>query len=316
MDERVRYQETDVRRTGAVRMDAYSADIEALRSASRRALPPFSKTSRSCVEMLASRKKRGVFMGLKRGIIERPRLATGLAGGALAAVLLFVPISYERTVGHDVAFTLSGIRPGARAVSEIANEMKDAVGAERVEVRLMGGASGIEHTLTARVPDGSHGRVERLAASYAGALAKRGTDAAFSVSPVRARARSNVYLAAAHSIINIRVGDRSAEEIADDIRRQLESAGVTGADVDVSRDEDRARICVRVGADGNNELPEIRCETDGDGEEKTVKLEIRRTPETTDADVIADIERQLAEQGLSGTVTLDGAGCPKIELNE
>ncbi|MFH1679087.1 MAG: hypothetical protein ABIH26_00405 [Candidatus Eisenbacteria bacterium] len=319
MDERVGNHREDTRRTGPVRKEAYSVDLEALRSASRRGLPAFSETSRSLIESIENRRKRGAWMGLMRGIIERPRLATVLVGGALAAVMLFVPISYERTVGHEVAFTLSGMSPGAEAVSEIAKEMKSAIGADRVGVRMAvaaGGTSGAEHTLTARVPDGSHGRVERLAASYAAVLAKRGAGATFSVSPVRDLVRSNVYLAAANSIINIRVGDRSADEIADDIRWQLESAGVVGAEVDVSTDEGCARICVRASAEGNPELPEIQCETEGEADQKCLRLELRRTPEMTDADLIADIERQLAEQGLSGTVTLDGDGCPKVELDE
>lgn len=211
MDERVRYEGTDVGRK-----EAYSVDIEALRAASRRDLPSFSETSTSWIEWIANRKKRGVVMKLTRGIIDRPRLATGLAGCAIAAVLLFVPISYEKTVGHDVAFTLSGMTPGAEAVAEIAKEMKESIGAE----------------------------------------------------------------------------------------------------VDVSREDGRARICVRASAEGNPGIPEIRCETESGTDPTCVRIEVRRTPGMTDADVIADIERQLAEQGLSGTVTLDGAGCPKVELDK
>jgi len=322
MDERRGSEGKDPRRTGPVRVETCSADFEALRAASRRRLPTFAETARSFAETMRKREERGVVMKVLYGWRARPRLATFAVGTLVADAFLVVPISFDRTVGHEVSFTLAGFEAGSGTVTEIAKEMGGVLGAEKLEVRLAAsadaGVSGAapEHRLVARIAERSGKKAEAAASAYAAALATRGIAADFAVAPVRERVRSNVYLAAANSIINLRTAGRSAEEIASDLRSQLESAGVTGAEIDVTSDEDCAKVCVRVPGENCESLPEIQCEIGDAPDGRAVKIKMCRTPGMTDADVIADIERQLAEQGLSGTVTLDGTGCPKIELDE
>jgi hypothetical protein len=300
---------------GPVRDDECAADLEALHAVSRRGLPTMVETSKEYATRLERREERGAVMGFLRGMAGRPRLATALAGGAFALVFLFVPISYQRTVGHDVVFTLSGT---GQDVPEMAKEMKAALHAEDLQVRVAVSGTETVQRCSARVPMRSKGEVERLAGSYAAKLAASGVGAAFTVTPVVEKHTGNVYLAAANAVIHIRVGDRSAEEIADDIRSQLADAGVAGAEVDVTREENCARICVRAPEGSSQDFPEVQCEEMDNPPEgaQCFKLELKRTPGMTDADLIAEVERQLREQGLSGTVTMDGNGCPKVEFDK
>lgn len=322
MDERRASEGRDPRRTGPVRADDCSVDFEALRAASRRGLPTFAETARAFADTMRKRQERGVVMRFLYGWHARPRLGALAVGTLVAAAFLVVPISFDRTVGHEVSFTLAGFEAGSSTVTEIAKEMGGVLGAERMEVRLAAPAdasvSGAvpEHRLVARTAERSGKKAEAAASAYAAALAARGIAADYAVAPVRERVRSNVYLAAANSIINLRTAGRSADEIASDLRSQLESAGVTGAEIDVTSDENCSKVCVRVPGGNCESLPEIQCEIGDAPGGQAVKIKMCRTPGMTDADVIADIERQLAEQGLSGTVTLDGTGCPKIELEK
>jgi hypothetical protein len=307
--------------TDPVRDEKYSVDLEALRSTSRRGLPDFAATTTTLLQFLENRKERGVLMRFLRRLAERPRVATALAGCGLCAVLLFVPISYDKTVGHEVILEMPVSVLGEAAVEKIADDLGAVLGSEDVRIRLgTAKRSGISnHSITARVAGGSRDALERETAALAARLAGSGVDAAFAVSPIVERVRGNVYLAAASTIIHIRAEDEyaSADEMADDIRSQLEAAGMTDPDVEVDMSGGCTRICVRAtsGA-GDGELPEIRCEAADGAEKDCLKLEVRRTPGMSDADLIAEIERQLAEQGHSGTVILDENGCPKIEMDD
>ncbi len=305
------------RRADSVRVDACSVDLEALRAASRRGLPSFAETRERFTDAMLKREERGVVMRFLHGWSARPRLATLAVGSLLAAVFLFVPISYDRTVGQEVTFTVHGLDTAGASATGIAEEMKEALGADRIEIRMAGAGNGAaEPVFAARVPVPSRKNVEKSASSFAATLASRGIAADFAVEPILDRHRGNVYLAAANEIINVRCAGRSPDEIASDIRTQLESAGVMGADVDVTSEGGRTRICLLVPGNDCSSLPEIQCDTDPAPDGRQAKIKICRTPGMTDADLIAEIERQLQEQGLSGTVTLDESGCPKIELDE
>lgn len=241
-------------------------------------------------------------------------IAAGTA--ALAALLLFIPFSYERTVGHDVTVAIEGSGVDRESAMRLGDDLGALLETEDVKVRLLAAAAAdLRYALTARVSGRSESETERLAVAYAGGLAGEGYGTEVSISPVREKVTGNVLVAAANSLVSIRIDTegKSADEIADDLRTQLDDAGVYDTEVEVSDDGDCRRILVRA-RDGDGPLPDITCEPEPGADCK--KIMIRHDGEMSEADLIAEVERQLAEQGLSGTVTIDENGYPKIEFDE
>jgi hypothetical protein len=321
MDKRIGNRLGSSRGTGPFHAETYSVDLEALRSTTRRGLPTLAVTTSSLLRSLENRKERSAWMGFPRRLKEHPRAATLFAGCIVGVILLLVPISYDKTVGHEVSLQMPSSTLGEQAIGKIAGDLGDALRSDEVRISLgvanQGGAAG--PSITARVVGASREDLERETAAVAARLAGKGINATFAVSPIIERVRGNVYLAAASSIVRIRAHEEyaSADEMVDDIRSQLEAAGVTDSEVSVDMSGGRTRICVRALSETPaGVLPEIQCETEPGVDEGCLKLQVRRTPGMSDADVIAEIERQLAEQGHSGEVTLDENGCPRIELEE
>ena len=292
----------------------FHADLGALRQESGRDLPSKVETSRVLSRALQREEEGGFWMRLHRNGSEKGRWI-GLAGAAaVAAILLFVPISFDKTVGHEVHAELMAGPAGAEELGWAADQAGTAFESGRIMVRAGQDAS---LNLSVRVQERIRERVVSRVAQFATDLAEHGIAADFTITPVRERITANIYAAAANSLRTIRVDTegRSAEEIAADLRAQLADAGLDDAQINVSMEGNCKRICVRAeGAEGHD-LPNIEC-GDGGAPEGCALLKIERTEEMSDTDVIAEIERQLASQGLSGTVTLDADGCPKIEMSE
>jgi hypothetical protein len=302
------------RETDPFRGETYAADSRAFRSASARNLPTPADTTRALLRALEDREKGGILMRSIRGLRNRPRLATALATAGMAALLLFVPISYQHTTGHEVTLELAAPGLTDEALTRIGQDLEHALGSGPVTVQRAP-APDLPATLIARVDHRSRTGVRRQAAAFAAGLAGRGIETTASVSPLRETVRGNVYLAAASTIVNLRIetAGRSEAEVAEDVRAQLVEAGVPDPEVDVDLQGDCAKICIRAPRESCDELPDIECGT-GDGSARAVKIKVHRTEGMTDADVIADVENQLAAQGLSGTVTLDADGLPRVEI--
>lgn len=241
----------------------------------------------------------------------RPWLATALGTAAVALVLLFVPVSYDRLIGSELTLRLGSAEVAPSALREIASELRTRLGAQqiRVDADAQNGT-----TLTAQIPDASWRRVGRLAIDYARGLAGRGIQASPRVRPRFEQAHGNVY-AAIGSLVEVRVRTegKSDQEIAAEIQGQLSAAGLVDATVDVNRQDGRTEIRVEAqktatgeesDADGAG-CPEFRITLDGQEpgapEIQTEKCEVRvqRTEGMSDQQVIDDVKQQLQEQGVS-----------------
>jgi hypothetical protein len=177
------------------------------------------------------------------------------------------------------------------------------------------------YTFKARVGSPSRASVEAATAALARLLAERGMDAEFGVTVVRQEVSGNVYAMALDKALEIRVDSagKSVEEIAEEIRSRLEDAGLPNPEVTVSEEGTMMKIAVRACGEEMpcEELPEFDINVDGmDMDSPNARrIEVRRTPDMTDADVIAEVQRQLREQGVDAEVTIVD-GRIEIEIND
>jgi hypothetical protein len=238
----------------------------------------------------------------------RPRrLLTGLCAAAAGAALLVMPVSYERTVGHEVKLTVSGQgEAGARA---LARQARAALQAEAVRVSV----AGDQTTLALRVPARSRAEVERRAGVVVREAQARGVQVAVSISPRREQVQGRVYAMALDKVIEVRVDmtGKTQEQIEAEIRAQLQAGGINDPSVAVSRTGDQTRVEIGAEVDGPEGTRHMRIVRQQQGGEQQLELRIgdldtRREPGMTDDQLREKIERQLRERGLEPDVKVTG----------
>jgi hypothetical protein len=299
----------DGARDRAVR--SLARDLDALRAMTSRDLPPLASTLTSTISARGQAPiahPGGILMNALHNAKMRPWLATALGTAAVALVLLFIPVSYDRLIGSELTLRLGSAEVAPGTLREIAADLRTKLGAEKIRVEA--DAAG-DVTLTAEIPDASWRRVSRLAVDYARGLAGRGMQAAPRVRPRFEKVHGNVYAAIGNlAEIRIQTEGKSDQEIAAEIQGQLLAAGLTDATVEVNRQDGRTEIrieakktatgdegttgecCPRISLDGKEP---------GDSGTETQKCEVRvkRTEGMTDQQVIDDVKRQLQEQGVN-----------------
>lgn len=286
-------------------------DLEALRAATARDLPSLDRTLREAsAARRGLRAREDLLVTTFRKMKMRPLLSTALAGGAVAAALLLVPVSYQSTIGHTVTLSLELPARDPEVMRETARALKAAVGADQVRV-IMEGEGAPAARFVAESPVRSAAQVEAAAEACVRALGSRGLRASHQVAPRRERVSGNVYAMAGQRMIEltIRREGRTPAEIEADIVAQLEAAGVSGASVQVSQDGDRTRIEIRKegpGEEGGEEQLQMQVQLEGGDAAGTPlhMIRVEKTPGMTDADVRAEVERQMRELGLEGEVSV------------
>jgi hypothetical protein len=301
------------------RNDDLERDLESLRTVTERGLPTIQHTARTLAARSAGRAQRpieeGFWMRSRRFWSARPGLAIAGAAVLVAIVLGIVPVSYDRTVGHDVTLSLGAPAPEDAALGRIATELERALGTRDVRVRTpLGGGSPI---FAARVAGGWGREVERTAAAFASALTARGIPASAQVEPRRQHVSTNLIARAMDRVIELRIerAGRSPAEIEADIRTQLEAAGVRNPQVQVSQDGDQTRIDIQGETQEPGAEGEVHLKLQATGDEplnpQLHQFQVERKPGMTDADVKAEVERQMREAGMQGEVSVENG---KIEI--
>lgn len=297
-------------------------DLEAFRAMTARDLPDLDDTARALAGPRPRDTREDWFMRSIRFLRARPWITTAAATAALAAVLLLVPMSYERTTGHDVTMALSG-NLDRGSLEKIAGEMKKALGADGVRVTRLGDAGSPKTELAVTTPSRSRSEVEAKAAAFARELGLRGMNAEARVTPRREKVSTTLYAMAVDRVIELRIerAGRTPDQIAADIRAQLEAAGIQNPTVQVSQNGDQTQIQIQAndqGSDGEGPR-EFRVNVKGDGTQpldaQLHRFEVHRTPGMSDAEVKADIARQMREAGVEGTVTVQN-GEVRIEAKK
>jgi hypothetical protein len=255
-------------------------------------------------------------MNMFRRYQARPWPATAVVAVILAAALLFVPVSYQKTVGQDATLTLAAPGMDLGQVKKIASEFKTALHAADLSVTQEAGRGPV---LTARVPSRSTLPVARVAEAFAEGLTSRGIPSTVRVTPRVERVLGNVYAYARDNVINIQVTSdgKTPEQIAQEVQDQLQAAGIENPSVEYKKEGDRTALLITmgkpaaVGGDTTSCCPRLNITVDGrelgdDGTgQKRVEIRVRRTAGMTDEEVVADIQRQLREQGVDADVTME-----------
>lgn len=241
-----------------------------------------------------------------------------VTAGALAAVLLFVPISYDKTTSYDVKLALGGPALGGPAVAgdqvtKIATELQKALHAEGININT----SGDRVELTASVPADRAAGVAGVARAFAAELKARHIEAEATVSAVTSKVQGNVYAMAMSRVINVNVdtNGKSDTQIADEIKAQIQAAGFDATSVEYSTEGNKRTIKILNENNDPNaphndaEAPEINLTLDGQApppDAHKVKLEIQNQPGDTDEVIRQRVVDQLKAQGMDAEVVVSG----------
>ena len=294
--------------------DPIAHDLDALRAVTARDLPSLEATARRIAARADSRE--GFFMSTVEKLAHRPLRATAAIAAAIAIALLFIPMSYERTVGQDVSITIPG---DAGANLAAAGELRPIVDAFRTaagveQIRVMAGET---TTLAARLPDRSRSEAAAMARTFTRELAAKGLTASFEVTPWREKVSGNVYAQAGARWRELRVDTkgRSDAEIEKDVTAQLERMGFTSSQVTFQRSGTQNELKMQAENQGGKEKIETHIVRKGNGPEEAVSVPLpdpARLKGMTDEQIKAEIERELRERGIENPTVIVSGG--KVEV--
>ena len=133
------------------------------------------------------------------------------------------------------------------------------------------------------------------------------------------RISTNVYDFARSRAIELRItsSGRTPAEIEADIRAQLESAGLDNPQVRATKEGDQTQVQIQAGSSSSEGEQKFDIKLIGRDDQpldaSLHRFELERRPGMTDADVKAEIERQMREAGVEGSVTV-GDGKVNVEV--
>ncbi len=294
---------------------AVARDLQAYREATARDLPSPRDTAR-LLRSAASGPRRhttreGFYMKSLISLKAHPWLAATAAVVVVAVILGVVPVTYTVTTGHDVTLQLAAPAPQGDALRKVAAGLRAALHADGVQIALTDDGAGPAVRLEAAVPSRFGAEVGHAAAAYARGLTERGIPAQASVQARTERVSTNVYAFARSRAVELRVtsSGRTPAEIEADIRAQLEAAGLQNAQVQVTREGDQTQVQIQAdGAAGEGEQKfdiKLIGPDDQPLDASLHRFDVERKPGMTDADVKAEIERQMREAGVEGTVIVE-----------
>jgi hypothetical protein len=222
--------------------DGIFSDFRALSQRSKRNLPTIDQTAQNLWKHNVHRSEEGSLMKVLHSLRGHPAMTAVLGIAIVAAVLLAVPISYTKTTGYRATLEISDAT--GIDIEAVAGEFGKAMNTEDVMVKAgMAGAS-----IFADLPVRPAGILEGIASGFARALTERGIPATAGIEPVTERVTGNVYAMAANEIVEIRINSEGMtdEEIEDEIRSELEAAGLEACLVDVETGDGEKRIEVGI----------------------------------------------------------------------
>lgn len=257
-------------------------------------------------------------MSVAQSVRRRPLAAGALGVVALAAALLVVPISYQHTVGYSVQLSAHVPAGQTPALQKIAAELAKAVGATNVSTSA--GGAGQQIAFAADVPMRARAEVNARAQAFAHELTMRGFSSTAVVTPRTERVSGSVYAYAADTVKEIRVNatGMSDEQIASEIKTQLEAQGFSQPNVEVSTTGDKRQVKVTLSktsetSDGQEPAPIVapnitvtddNKKSDSTTEEKRIELKLDHSDVAgkTDDEIKALVEQKLRDQGITNAV--------------
>lgn len=300
-----------------------ASDFQVLRRVTDRDLPSLGDTERLLRDDAARNDPRlieeGIWMKSRRILSTRPWWTGAAVTAVIAAILGIIPVSYERTTGHEVALTLAGPASKAPSLAQIAGEFKRALAAS--EVRVSETLPQRATVLEVLAPSRSRAEVERTVGAFAAALAGRGIRTQARISPRTQRLSSNVYAMALNRVIELRIerAGKTSAEIEADVRAQLEAAGLMNPEVHVTQDGGVTQVQIQAQSESPDEKREFKINLGAGGTEalsaQVHRFEVERKPGMSDAEIKAEVERQMREAGVDGEVTVQN-GEIRVEVRK
>jgi hypothetical protein len=210
-------------------------DLDALSERTASGLPSLPHVvARARFEQRQPRTWKEMVMTTATSATTRPWVVPAAVTVVMAIVLLAVPISYQRTTGHEVKLTLSGEGLDGARVASISGELKTALHAQSVVATRTGDDGAGALTLTATVKGGSAADAQVVASTFAKSLEAKGYHATSGVAPIREKVSNSMVAYAMDNLIRIPVDNKSAAELEAEIRSQLAAAGIPDAQVSVT----------------------------------------------------------------------------------
>jgi hypothetical protein len=293
--------------------------IEALRIETRVGLPTLHETAqalKSSVRRSAGAAQQpkasegGLFMKMLRPLSSRPRFVGTLAGLTLAAGVLFLPVSYEKVVGHVVTLHLPAQKRSPDELRRLARSARTALVAQSVKVEAVANAGEARIDIIASLPETSAKAVDRRKQALVQALQASGYAVTADVTARTEKTAGRVYAMALDKLIRIHVdtAGKTDAQVEDALRAELEKNGIRSPAVSYERHGDETQLQVSASADGRR--LELRQHKKG-GADGGIQLEFggiddTRDPGMTDDELREKILRQLRARGLDATVTVSG----------
>jgi type IV pilus biogenesis protein CpaD/CtpE len=281
----------------------FDQDLEALRHVSEVGLPSLDKFSTGLPQVRRPSTKEKLFMSFQF-LKARPWLASTAAACLMTLVLLIVPISYQRTTGQEVRLKLpegTEMSTADRVASELGRTLHTN------QVSVLAGLNA-EAEIVAHVSGRSAKTIRKEATSFARLLSERNIPASAEVRLMRETVSTSLLAYATGRILEIRVDgkDKTDAQLEEEIRAQLEAAGLQNAAVSVSRDGTQTQLTIHgEGLADGSDLEGINVTLDGaTGAENRSEVRIQSAEKMTDAELKAEIERQLREKGVDADVTV------------
>ena len=193
-------------------------------------VPELSHVARA-VRNRHSRSEERVLMKLLR---DHPFMAPAVMTLAVLFLVMFLPVSFNRTIGQDVSLKLSGAALDQARVKALATEMKSQLGAENVEVRAEANQGAPSFEFRAFVASKSNEQAQRVLDAFDRTLAEQGLQVATSLKPRVERVSGTVAAYAADHVIRINTQGKTAAQIESEIRSALADAGLSDVQVSVT----------------------------------------------------------------------------------
>jgi hypothetical protein len=274
-------------------------DLDILARQSRVDVPSLGDTARA----VAARETRKETMGMGSNHGRRPAWVFAAAATAIALALIFVPVSYDRTVGQELSFTVSGADLAGSDVDGLAQILTAQLGDAPIRVEV-----GNRAELIAHFAGKSRADVEAVAKALQSELTSKGLEASFEVTPIKETVSTNVYAYAAAQWQDIRVetAGRSDFEIENEIRSQLAAQGFMVDELSYQSGPDGARMRVEATSPDGHKLiaesehmgapGEVNVPTDEPV--NIMMLDPSECKGKSDAEIEALVEQKLRERGI------------------
>ncbi|HET9886756.1 MAG TPA: hypothetical protein VFR10_04525 [bacterium] len=211
-------------------MSTIHRDLAAFRKMTEQDVPELSHVARA-VRNLPSQSEERALMKLFR---NHPFMAPAVMTLAVLFLVMFLPVSFDRTVGQDVSLKLSGVALDQARVKALATEMKSQLGAEHVEVRTEENTGTPSFEFRAFVASKSDRQAHYVLDAFHRTLTEQGLLVTTSLTPRVERVSGNVAAYAAENVIHINTQGKSASQIESEIRSAMIAAGMDNVQVSVT----------------------------------------------------------------------------------